>query len=188
MKKSFIWSLLIFILFWAFACGGDEQADKPQTEKAEETPQVTEQPANVSKPKKTQKKTTSTKEKKESGGFKVKGGTTSTESQKSTTAEKKPELAGRSSGDIQRQIEKQEKAIQFCFQQAKQKNPKLKGEVKIEFTIAISGEVKNTRVVRTTLNNAVVERCIVQKISRLKFGQASKDEGDKTHSQTFSFG
>jgi len=61
------------------------------------------------------------------------------------------------------------KAIYFCYESELRLNPKLEGKVTVEFTIARTGTVTEARVISSTLHSAKVEGCMVKTIKRWRF-------------------
>lgn len=70
---------------------------------------------------------------------------------------------------IQRVVRQHRNEIRFCYEKELQKNPKLAGEVKVQFTITGSGSVSVALVKGSTLKNAAVEQCLAGKIRRWVF-------------------
>jgi len=61
------------------------------------------------------------------------------------------------------------KAIYFCYESELRLNPKLEGKVTVEFTIARTGTVTDARVISSTLHSAKVEGCMIKTIKRWRF-------------------
>ena len=59
--------------------------------------------------------------------------------------------------------------IRYCYQRELTKNPALGGKIVIKFTIAKDGTVSTASSKSTTMNNAAVEQCIVQRFLRMQF-------------------
>ena len=59
--------------------------------------------------------------------------------------------------------------ILYCYERQLSANPDLYGKVAIKFTIAGDGTVETQRISDTTLKNATVEGCILQKVAKWKF-------------------
>jgi len=70
---------------------------------------------------------------------------------------------------IDRVIKQHLAQIRYCYQKELNKNPSLAGKVVIKFTIAADGTVSAAEVKSTTLNNATVEQCIVNRFLRFQF-------------------
>ncbi len=59
--------------------------------------------------------------------------------------------------------------ILYCYERQLSANPDLYGKVAVKFQIAGSGEVETQRIGDTTLKNATVEGCILQRVAKWKF-------------------
>jgi hypothetical protein len=59
--------------------------------------------------------------------------------------------------------------ILYCYERQLSASPDLYGKVGIKFTIAGTGSVETQRIGDSTLKNATVEGCILQKVARWKF-------------------
>lgn len=59
--------------------------------------------------------------------------------------------------------------ILYCYERQLSASPDLYGKVGVKFTIAGTGAVELQRVGETTLKNATVEGCILQKVAKWKF-------------------
>ncbi|MEZ0391788.1 MAG: AgmX/PglI C-terminal domain-containing protein [Pseudobdellovibrionaceae bacterium] len=59
--------------------------------------------------------------------------------------------------------------ILYCYERQLSANPDLYGKVGIKFTIAGSGSVETQRIGDSTLRNATVEGCILQRVAKWKF-------------------
>ncbi len=59
--------------------------------------------------------------------------------------------------------------ILYCYERQLSANPDLYGKVGIKFTIAGDGGVETQRIGDSTLKNATVEGCILQRVARWKF-------------------
>ncbi len=70
---------------------------------------------------------------------------------------------------ISQYIKSQLGQILYCYERQLSANPELYGKVAIKFTIAGDGTVETQRVGESTLKNATVEGCILQKVARWKF-------------------
>ncbi len=56
-----------------------------------------------------------------------------------------------------------------CYQREFMRNPNLRGKVVVRFIIEEDGSVSHARLRETTMNNEVVEQCIVGEVARLSF-------------------
>lgn len=70
---------------------------------------------------------------------------------------------------IMKVIKRHQNEIKFCYEQELQKNPALGGKVAVAWTIDPSGGVSEANVSESSIGNANVEGCIVQRIRRWKF-------------------
>ncbi len=59
--------------------------------------------------------------------------------------------------------------IRYCYERHLSANPNLMGKVQIKFTIGSVGTVTQQAIGSTTLNNAMVEGCILRRVARWKF-------------------
>ena len=59
--------------------------------------------------------------------------------------------------------------ILYCYERQLSANPDLYGKVAVKFSIAGTGAVETQRIGDTTLKNATVEGCILQKVAKWKF-------------------
>ena len=66
-------------------------------------------------------------------------------------------------------VKEQLPKIRYCYQKALMKKPWLTGEMKVKFTIAAGGEVSAAEVKSSTLNDAEVERCVVDRFRTMMF-------------------
>lgn len=63
--------------------------------------------------------------------------------------------------------------ILYCYERQLSANPDLFGKVAVKFTIAASGQVEQQLIGDTTLKNATVEGCILNRVAGWKFPQPS---------------
>jgi TonB family protein len=70
---------------------------------------------------------------------------------------------------IMKVIKRHQNEIKFCYEQELQKNPSLAGKVAVAWTIDPAGGVSDANVSESSMGNANVEACIVQRIRRWKF-------------------
>jgi TonB family protein len=70
---------------------------------------------------------------------------------------------------IMKVIKRHQNEIKFCYEQELQKNPSLGGKVAVAWTIDPSGAVSDANVSESSIGNANVESCIMQRIRRWKF-------------------
>lgn len=74
---------------------------------------------------------------------------------------------------IMKVIKRHQNEIKFCYEQELQKNPALGGKVAVAWTIDPTGGVSEANVSESSIGNANVESCIVQRIRRWKFPEPS---------------
>ncbi len=95
----------------------------------------------------------------------------------------------RNPDDVSAIVNKHNSAIQYCYQRELKRNPNLKGKLVVRFTIAPSGKVKIVNIISSTLNNARVERCILERIKRWDdFGVIDPAKGNAVFRQVYTFG
>lgn len=70
---------------------------------------------------------------------------------------------------IAQYIKSQLGQILYCYERQLSANPELYGKVAVKFTIGPSGAVETQRIGDSTLKNATVEGCILQRVSKWKF-------------------
>ncbi|MFB6262609.1 MAG: AgmX/PglI C-terminal domain-containing protein [Bradymonadaceae bacterium] len=70
---------------------------------------------------------------------------------------------------IRKVVRQHRREIKYCYEKELQKNPSLKGQVDVQFTISPTGDVIAAVVKKSTLNNATVEQCLQGKIRRWVF-------------------
>ncbi len=66
-------------------------------------------------------------------------------------------------------IRRHEKEIKFCYEQALQHTPGLKGKVTVLFVIGPSGDVVQADVAESSLKNDEAESCVAARVRRWKF-------------------
>lgn len=72
---------------------------------------------------------------------------------------------------IARVIQSQLGQIKYCYERQLSANPDLYGKVLVKFTIGATGQVVAQMVGNTSLNNAMVEGCILRRIAGWQFPQ-----------------
>jgi outer membrane biosynthesis protein TonB len=72
---------------------------------------------------------------------------------------------------IARVIQSQLGQIRYCYERQLSANPELYGKVLVKFTIGGTGNVVAQMVGNTSLNNAMVEGCILRRIAGWQFPQ-----------------
>ncbi len=70
---------------------------------------------------------------------------------------------------IMKVVKRHQNEIKYCYEQEAQKNPSLAGKVAVAWTIDPAGGVAEANVGESSISNANVESCIVQRIRRWKF-------------------
>ncbi len=125
---------------------------------------------------------------------------------KSTTIEKKAsfektppvsdELSGlqkkranRTAAELSKTIQSHNKAIQDCYKTALKRNSHLRGKITIRISINPDGQVINTEMVASTVNDSEMEQCLQHRINRWNdFGICLTQRGIFAFKQVFSFG
>lgn len=70
---------------------------------------------------------------------------------------------------VRKVVRQHRREIKYCYEKELAKDPTLKGEVTVQFTISASGEVIAALVTKSTLGNQAVETCMQGKIQRWTF-------------------
>lgn len=84
--------------------------------------------------------------------------------------EEETEVSGGLEKDvIARYIESQLGQIRYCYERQLSANPDLLGKIQVKFTIGASGKVVEQKIGQTTLNNQMVEGCILRRVTAWKF-------------------
>lgn len=97
--------------------------------------------------------------------------------------------AGRDPESVMSVVNSHRSAIEYCYQRALRKNPNLRGKISVRFVISSSGNVKDVKVLASTLNDPSVERCIISKIKSWRdFGPIDPTKGDAVFRQDYVFG
>lgn len=85
-------------------------------------------------------------------------------------AKSRPKISGGlSQAAIESIMKSREARIQSCYEKELQRRPGLRGMVQVRFVIGETGKVASTRVVRDTLSNAPVMKCILGELANLSF-------------------
>lgn len=88
--------------------------------------------------------------------------------------------SGRTQDEISRVINKNSKAILDCYSQAKAVNAGLSGgKMVVSLIIRPDGGVATTRIVRSTIKDGRLEKCIQTKLRRFRFSAVSVQEMQK---------
>jgi TonB family protein len=91
-----------------------------------------------------------------------------------------------SADQINRVVRRSASAIRYCYETQLQRQPTLRGQVTIAWTIGLSGSVSGARVGRSSMHNSSVEGCVVRVVGRMRFPQP--DGGPVQVSYPFDFG
>ena len=59
--------------------------------------------------------------------------------------------------------------IKICYADGLVKNPDLKGEIKVQFTVGVNGRVTASKIASSTMNDPDVENCILRRFQRMTF-------------------
>ena len=76
--------------------------------------------------------------------------------------------------------------IRYCYQRQLSKKPKLAGKIVVRFTVAADGTVSKAEIKSSTMNDELVENCIIGRFQRMQF-PAPKGEGVIIVSYPFQF-
>jgi hypothetical protein len=78
--------------------------------------------------------------------------------------------------------------IDACYKKIAKNNPNVKGEITVRFSVTSEGKTTGIKIVKNTLNNINIERCIVQKIRDWQdFPRVHNSESDLVMEKTYSF-
>jgi TonB family protein len=94
----------------------------------------------------------------------------------------------RNENELSRVINKHNKAIEYCYKKEKRNNPKLQGDLEVEFSIEYNGRVKDVKIVRSSVYSKKIEKCISDRIRGWRFKAIEKHEGDVKVRQKYIFG
>lgn len=78
-------------------------------------------------------------------------------------------VGGLDKEEIAKTIRSQLGEIRYCYERQLSANPDLYGKVMVKFTIGAEGKVVSQKIGSTTLSNALVEGCILRRVSSWKF-------------------
>jgi len=95
-------------------------------------------------------------------------------------------VSGRASGAASRDpeslirvVNKNKSGVEYCIQRALKINPSLKGRIDVEIEINPSGRVIAARIIKSTLKDKSLERCILRKLKRWRgFGKIDPSYGN----------
>jgi len=94
----------------------------------------------------------------------------------------------RSEKELSRVINKNNRAIEDCYKKESKSNPNLKGDLDVEFTIDFNGRVKDIQIVRSSIYNKTIEKCITNRIRGWRFKAIDRQEEDIKIKQKYIFG
>jgi TonB family protein len=94
----------------------------------------------------------------------------------------------RSEKELSRVINKHNSAIEYCYKKEAKKNPSLKGDLEVEFTIDYNGRVTSVNIVKSSMFSRAIEKCISNRIKGWRFKPIAKDDGDVKVRQKYIFG
>ena len=94
----------------------------------------------------------------------------------------------RNETELSRVINMHNKAIEYCYKRETRDNPKLKGDLEVEFMIEYNGRVKDVRIVRSSLYSRNIEKCISDRIRGWRFKAIDQQDGDFKVRQKYIFG
>ena len=76
--------------------------------------------------------------------------------------------------------------LRYCYENGVRKHPEIAGIVVLDFIIQPTGDVSESKVVSTTMNDSGVEKCVADQVGKIKF-PASKDAGTVVDNYSFVF-
>ena len=94
----------------------------------------------------------------------------------------------RSEKELSRVINKHNSAIEYCYKKEVKKNPTLKGDLEVEFTIDFNGRVTSVHVIKSTMYSLSIEKCISNRIRGWRFKPIAEGEDDVKVRQKYIFG
>jgi hypothetical protein len=87
---------------------------------------------------------------------------------------------------INRVVRRSASAIKYCYETQLQRQPNLRGQITISWTISLSGSVTGARLANSSMRNTSVEGCVVRVVGRMRFPEP--DGGTVRVSYPFTFG
>jgi TonB family protein len=84
-------------------------------------------------------------------------------------------------------INKHNKAIEYCYKKEVKTNPKLRGDLEVEFIIESSGRVIEVSIVKSSLYSKKIEKCISSRIRGWRFRAIDPKDGDFKVRQKYIF-
>jgi TonB family protein len=94
----------------------------------------------------------------------------------------------RSQAELSRVINKHNNAIEYCYRKEVKLHPDLKGDLDVEFTVDYMGRVTAVRIVRSSMYNKKIEKCISGRIRGWRFKPIAQGNGDVKVRQKYIFG
>lgn len=76
--------------------------------------------------------------------------------------------------------------LRFCYENGVRKHPEIAGIIVLDFVIQPTGDVSESKVVSTTMNDSDVEKCVADQVGKIKF-PASKDAATVVANYSFVF-
>ena len=89
------------------------------------------------------------------------------------------------SENVRRVTRARQKALRYCYEKQSRKNPKLKGDVTLVWTISTEGKVPKVTATKSIMKNEKVSHCMGRVIKRARYKAPPKA---CTVTQTFSLG
>ena len=85
------------------------------------------------------------------------------------------EVKGSRSKDlVTKTLKKRASRLKYCHEQQLKGNPNIKGMVSVSFAVSRSGRVKAAKMVKTTLNDRSMERCVLSQFRRTRFPRSKR--------------
>ncbi len=97
--------------------------------------------------------------------------------------------SGRDPEVIDAVINQNKASVEYCYQSQLKIDPNLRGEILLSFVILPNGRVGAVKILRSTLNNKKVEKCIIQAVRRWRnFPKLTNSRAEVTIRTKFIFG
>jgi len=96
--------------------------------------------------------------------------------------------AYRNSESISHIINEHNDAIEYCYKRELKLDPNIQGNVVLEFVIEHTGRVRQAAIIKSTIGNASIEKCILSRVRGWRFKPIDKTEGNVTVRQKYIFG
>lgn len=98
-------------------------------------------------------------------------------------------VSGRDPEVIDAVINQNKASVEYCYQSQLKLNPNLRGEILLSFVILPNGRVGAVKILKSTLNNAKVEKCIIRAVRRWSnFPKLKNNRAEVTIRTKFIFG